>query len=208
MASLSAHITELEAVNRMLSSVGEAPVNSLDSGLGDAAVALQYLRQESRTIQKRGYQVNTLENYTLSKNVSNQFVVPDNTLSVDTVGQSARHNVVLKRSADDTKWLLFDKDTNSETWPNVSTLTVDLVQFIAFNNLTPALQNYILFSAGHAFQKGAMSSQVLWQFTNEDVETALADVEAEEANNEDANVLRQSPSVYAVAFRRNPLFGK
>ena len=39
MASITTRTTELEAVNTMLSSIGEAPVNSLASGFEDAELA-------------------------------------------------------------------------------------------------------------------------------------------------------------------------
>ena len=43
--------TELEAVNIMLSTIGEAPVNNLDSGLVDAETAETILKNVSRDVQ-------------------------------------------------------------------------------------------------------------------------------------------------------------
>ena len=42
--------TELEAVNAMLASIGEAPADSLDDSITDAQLARQLLTQESRGI--------------------------------------------------------------------------------------------------------------------------------------------------------------
>ena len=39
MAVNPGHMTKLDAVNEMLWTIGEAPVSSLDGGLGDAAIA-------------------------------------------------------------------------------------------------------------------------------------------------------------------------
>ena len=47
----NATTTELEAVNIMLSSIGEAPVNSLSSGLVDAELAQTTLHNVSREVQ-------------------------------------------------------------------------------------------------------------------------------------------------------------
>ena len=43
--------TKLEAVNTMLSTIGEAPVNNLSSGLVDAETAETILNNVSRSVQ-------------------------------------------------------------------------------------------------------------------------------------------------------------
>ena len=55
----NATTTELEAVNIMLSSIGEAPVNSLSSGLVDAELAQTTLHNVSREVQAAGWSFNT-----------------------------------------------------------------------------------------------------------------------------------------------------
>jgi hypothetical protein len=54
-------MTELEAINDMLSAIGESPVASLDeaSGVADAQIALQLLRRASRWLQKKGWHWNS-----------------------------------------------------------------------------------------------------------------------------------------------------
>lgn len=218
MATLSGHMTKLEAVNDILASIGEDPVNSLSSGLPDAELAESFLDKESRRIQLKGWHCNTLRDYQISKNASNQFALPDDTLKVDTVNPGTRRrastpvpnkyiNAGMRRSADDTKWVLWDNDNNSETWTNETELTVDLVQFIPFANLTPALQMYIWTSAAHKFQKSVMGSSALHQFTAEDVNLAMADAVNEDLENEDLNVIRDNRHVNNIAFRNNPIAG-
>lgn len=219
MATLAGHLTKLQAVNEILQSIGEDPVNSLSSGLADAAEAERILDQESRRIQLMGWHVNTLEDYVLSKNASNQFALPDNTLKVDTVnprggrktsspGHSSYINAGMRRSGDDTKWVLWDVDNNSETWTNETTLTVDLVQLIEFANLTPALQIYVWTSAAHRFQHGSMGSAALNVFTAEDVARAEAAAVNEDTENEDMNIIRDNAHVRSIAVRNNPSAGR
>lgn len=220
MATLAGHMTKLEAVNDILASIGEDPVNSLSSGLPDAELAEQFLDRESRRIQLKGWHCNTLYEYELTLNASNQFVLPDNTLKVDTINPRGRRNnstpassnyvnATMRRSGDDTKWLMWDADNNSEDWSNggVTTLTVELVQLIEFANLTPALQIYVWTSAAHRFQKSVMGSAALNQFTAEDVAMAEVDAVNEDMENEDLNVIRDNAHVHAIAFRNNPLAG-
>jgi hypothetical protein len=212
-------MTKLEAVNSILASIGESPVNSLASGLPDAELAESFLDRENRRIQLMGWHVNTLYDYELTKNVSNQFVLPDDTLKCDTVNPrgprktstpkpTAYINATMRRSGDDTMWLMWDADNNTETWTNETTLTVELVQFIEFANLTPALQMYVHTSAAHKFQKSTMGSQVLRAFTEEDVTEAEVLAVNEDMENEDLNVIRDNSHVHAIAFRNNPLFGR
>lgn len=216
MAPNEGHMSKLEAVNDMLWTIGESPVQSLSSGLGDAAVAEAILDRVSRQIQLKGWHVNTLRNYELSLNASDQFALPVDTLKADTVNPSggrrtstprpsAYINAVMKRAADDTKWLMFDADNNSETWSDVDTLTVDIVKFLDFANLTPALQIYVWTRAARRFQAGAMGSKVLHQVTIEDEMEAEAQATEEDCENEDLNLIRDNAHVRAIAVRNNPL---
>ena len=112
----------------------------------------------------------------------------------------------MRRSADDTKWLLYDVDNDRETWPSPSTMTVDIIEFIQFAHLSPLLQVYIYKAASHEFQKSAVSSQILWQFTKEDVEESEMNAVQEDAANEDRNMFRDSRSAFEVVYRYNPLY--
>ena len=52
-----AQTTELDAVNIMLNTIGESPVNSLDDGLpvADAAIARSVLREVTIDVQSPGW---------------------------------------------------------------------------------------------------------------------------------------------------------
>lgn len=210
-------MTKLEAVNDMLWSIGELPVQSLASGLGDAEIAEAMLDRVSREVQLKGWQVNTRKGLELTLNADSQFALPVDTLTVDTANPvSGRQtstprtskfvNASMRRSQDDTKWLLYDNDNLSETWTSPTTLTVDIVQFKPFAHLTPALQVYIWTSAAHRFQKGAMGSRVLHAYTEEDVVNAEMQAVQEDSANEDLNMISHNAHVRSVAYRYNPGF--
>jgi hypothetical protein len=214
----AAHLTKLDAVNEMLLSIGETPVQSLGSGLQDASIAESVLDRTNRIIQLKGWHVNTRRNIELTKNASDQFAVGIDTLKIDTVnpsggrqfqtpGSSGYINASLRRSADNTMFLLYDVDNDSETWPNDTTLTVDIVSLIDFAKLTPSLQVYVAASAGRRFQKGAVSSRVLDEFTREDVQTALIDAVQEDMENSDINMLRDNAATRNIVHRYNPNYG-
>lgn len=221
MALLAGHLTKLQAVNDMLGTIGEDPVNSLSSGLPDAELAESILDRVSREIQLEGWHCNTREDVELSINVDDQFALPDNTLKVDTVNPRGPRknrtpsphsyiNVSMRRSSDDTKWLLYDVDNDSETWTDagLNELTVDIVQLLEFANLTPALQMYVWTAASRRFQQNVMGSQALDQFTAEDVASARTKAINEEYENSDDNVIRDNTHVYDIVYRYNPHFGR
>lgn len=209
---LLAHLTELDAVNKILSSIGEDSISQLTDAddLADAALALDKLREKSREIQAQGYGCNTLLREQLSINNDDEFALPVDTLKVDTTYSDAHIQVSMRRNSADDKWILFDNrpGNNSETWSDKSTLYVDRVRYLPFNNLTPALQHHIMYEAGHEFQESSFGSVRLFQFTEQQREEARARVEAEEAENEDNNVLRNSLSAFDAAYRRNYLWGR
>ena len=212
-----AHMTELEAINQMLRSINEQPIQSLTSGQIDAESAEAVLTETSRLIQSEGWHANTRRSVSITKNSDNQFAVAVNVLKVDTVNPdsprrtgspnpSSFYNVGLRRDAADTKWLLYDIDNDSETWSDPDTLTVDIVEFLPFEHLPVALQAYIYHSAGHAFQKAQVGSQVLFEFTREDVDRSEARAVQTDMENEDRNMIRDSRAAREIAYRYNPMY--
>ncbi len=218
MAVNPGHMTKLDAVNEMLWTIGEAPVSSLDGGLGDAAIAEAILDRVNREVQSTGWHVNTLRAWTLSINASNQFALPDDVLKCDTVNHKGGRktdtpipsrfiNAVMRRDAANTKWLMYDMDNHSETWTDETELTVDLVKLLDFANLNPSLQYYIWTKAARRFQQGAMSSVALHKLAERDVEEALVQALQEDFETEDYNMLSDNIAARAIALRNNPLSG-
>lgn len=219
MALMTANLTELDAVNDMLLSIGEAPVNSLATGLADAALAQSILTRTSRKVQLEGWTANTRRGIELSRDANNFISVPVNTLRVDTTSRrpnrkevqpalSGHINVSVRKSSDDTQFLLYDNDNDRETWPNDATLTVDIIQMLAFDDLPPSLQAYISALAGRRFQQTVMASQVLNAFTENDVIEALEMALQDDADTDDDNMTRDNSHVFAVTYRNNSLFGR
>ena len=76
--------TELEAVNTILSAIGEAPVNSLSGTLPiDATQAKNLLTEISREVQAAGWHYNSFYDYTLSRDTDNKIPLADNIMRVD-----------------------------------------------------------------------------------------------------------------------------
>ena len=77
--------TKLEAVNSMLTAIGETPVNTITNATTtDVSIALQVLDNVSREVQQQGWYFNTDLNYKFSPNNSNEIPLATNILRLDT----------------------------------------------------------------------------------------------------------------------------
>jgi hypothetical protein len=175
--------TELMAVNTMLRAIGESPINSLDNtGMVDAVLAQQTLETISRTVQERGWYWNTQENLLLVRTYpDNHLVLPDNCLKVDTVGQDGLYYPVIQRGP-----RLFNKRTNSFVFDK--DLTVDLVEFLPFNEMPQAARTFVAMSAVRKFQEDRVGSETLAKMHSEDEKVAWNALVNAEAETQDANI--------------------
>ena len=76
--------TELDAVNSMLATIGEAPVSTLESSMhADAAMARQTLAQVSKEVQAEGWYFNVETEYPLHPDSGQEIKLPENVAGVD-----------------------------------------------------------------------------------------------------------------------------
>ena len=75
--------SELDAVNSILMSVGESPVNTLETQSPEVAIAQTTLRQITREIQAEGWSFNSEQAVKMIPDVNDQIELGDNILSVD-----------------------------------------------------------------------------------------------------------------------------
>lgn len=187
--------TELEAVNEIIATIGESPINTLEGELpGDAVIARTLLHAVSRETQAPGCYFNTETSYPLVPDALTKEVrVPANTLRCDV---SQAHygcwNVVNRGGR------LYDKDNHTYQFDN--TIYADLVLFLPFTELPEHARRYIIVRAGKRFQDQSVGSQILHQFAQEDEYTARAEFLQAELANSDLN-LKQNPQMAATLRR-------
>lgn len=193
-------MTKLEAVNIMLQGIQETAIQSLDSGLVDAATAERILDDTTSDILEKGWTVNTERELIIVQNVDGKIAVPANWLRIDTSGASEHLDLVPRMDGSDLR--LWDK--KEQTFVIGENVTVHIVYDLDFEELPRAYQTYITYCATEKFQKAILGSIVLDKFAKEQKADAWAAMLDAEAEQEDDNVLRDSPSVRAVALRNNP----
>jgi hypothetical protein len=89
MAEVIGPMTALDAVNEILGSIGEAPIESIadEDALGaDSLTALRYLYAKSRDLQEEGYYFNTENTVTITRDGNDKLPMPADALRVDSEG--------------------------------------------------------------------------------------------------------------------------
>lgn len=184
--------TELEAVNIMLGSIGESPVNMITAGLSEANLAKTVLTQTSRQVQTRGWYFNT-EVMTITPDVTGNLYLPNNTLKADT----GFEHIIVRGNR------LYNRLDNTFVFP--AGFKVGLVLGLDFTDLPEVARNYVTVRAARIFQDRTVGSTSLRGFQQEDEITAKLMLEETEIENGNYNLfdnaelrsmLRRSPSAY------------
>jgi hypothetical protein len=194
-------LTKLDAVNIILQTIGETPVSSLASGLPDAEEAEAKLDSTTLEVLAKGWHQNTEKALSITRNSSNEIIIPNHYLRIDTVEDSQNINVTIREQGGRRK--LFN--LNKHTFKFERDPKCDVIVSIAFEALTFEMQNFIALRAARKFQESVMGSAALDSFAvrqEQEAYTALLDAEAE---NEDLNVLRDSPYLSYATMRYHPL---
>jgi hypothetical protein len=190
--------TEIEAVNIMLASIGEAPVSSIsNTALVDVSIAKSILDETNVSVQSTGIYSNTEFNYPIEATVDGELLIPANCVRIDTVGNSATVDVVQRGSR------LYDREKFS--FPKfVGTYYVEMVLLLPFNELPQHAKRYIVVKAARRFQARYMGSEALGGFTKDDEQEAMSYFTQCEAALEDNNIYHDSYDMYKIVHRGAP----
>lgn len=193
--SLPTPTTELEAVNIMLSIIGESPINSLDNEqIVDAVLARKILSEVMREVQSEGWHFNTEINYPLVPSVGGEINLPKNCINFDLdICRFPRLDVVQRGSR------LYDR--LNHTYSFDQTLYGQMVILLPFDEMPEAARRYCLIRAGRIFQDRTVGSEVLNGFNRLDEARARAILVGSEAENDDLNILSDSWSVSNILWR-------
>ena len=133
--------TELDAVNQILSSVGQAPVTTLNLQNPEVSIALNTLREINKTVQAEGWSFNIERHYKLTADATTfKIEYPSNALSIDTYKYQHfdDYNPVRRGG------FLYDRNEHTYEWKDGSDpreLTCDVVWYWEFSDVPPAISN-------------------------------------------------------------------
>jgi len=179
---LTTPTTELEAVNTILSSIGESPINSLnEQPTHDVVLAINTLKEVSTEVQTEGWNWNTEDDYPLVPNLDNEIVLPTNTVRVHFRDSFNPLDVVLRGQR------LYDRANH--TYKFTETLYATITFLLPFEELPETARRYIVIRAARLFQDRAVGAVSLHDFLLQDEARARAALMAEERMQDRPNIL-------------------
>jgi len=176
--------TEIEAVNTMLATIGESPINSFDEINADIAIARDTLIEISRAVQLEGWHWNTEDNYPLRPDaVTNRIKLSPSCLRVH-FPEPQDKELVVRGS------YVYDRVNHSLLFPVDFSVNVTLTLQLSFEELPEAARRYIIIRASRVFQSRVVGSGTLNSFTERDEAMARATLLAEEHKLDRPNILK------------------
>ena len=188
--------TELEAVNVILSTIGEAPLNSLSGSLPvDGTMAKNVLSEISREVQSSGWHFNTHYKSTLTRDTNNNIPVATNVVRVEldpNLESKGDYDLVqrdgklfnLAKNTD-----VFDKDFKDVTQ----------VLLLPFNEIPEQAKRYITIRSARVFHDRTLGANTLHKFSQEDEKQALSILRNAEARTGDFTIFDTPEQIYTIA---------
>lgn len=182
-------MTELEAVNVLLTTIGEAPVNTLTGNqVTDVTIAKQVLNEVSREVQSQGWHFNTEEGVRLSPALDKRIAIPADTARIDVEGVD-----VVPRNG-----YLFNKTDRTFTFDQP--IEAEIVFFQDFEVLPDVAKRYITVRSARIYADRMINSETIHQMLAKDEQRALIDLKEFEGDTGDYSMM-DSYSVARVLYR-------
>ena len=166
--------TDLSAVNSILGSIGQAPVQSLTFENPEVSFVYNLLMEVSTDVQTEGWAFNTEWNYPLTPNEYKCIVIPENILQMD-VNEMQEVNTydVVRRDGK-----LYNRRDHTFEWDKK--MNVDIVWRFEFNDLPVAFKRYITYrAAGRAAAQLVTNPQLVQLLATQEGQARAACMEYE-----------------------------
>ena len=153
--------TKLDAINQMLSCIGQAPLNTLEGTQSYFTIsALQILEDMSESCQLEGWDFNTDEDYELKPDNNNYIHINNDMLSVK-VATLYKNRYTIRGSK------VYDK--YNHTFKITEPIRAKVIFKLDFEDLPQAAKNYVTISAAYKFIKRELGTKESALYTQEDV---------------------------------------
>ena len=187
--------TELDAINTMLTTIGESPVNSVNASTADTRIAQLILGEVDRATQIKGWNWNTEKEVNLTRNGSNEIVLANNVVRVDVSRQEYPDVEVVQRGN-----RLYDK--KNKTFVFSKNLTGEVVYLLPFADLPEQARYYIVVRSARLFQQRMIGDATGSAFSAEEETTALMALQDSEDETADHNIFNNYDVAKVIAHRR------
>lgn len=187
--------TELDAINTMLTTIGESPVNSVNASTADTRIAQLILGEVDRATQIKGWNWNTEKEVALTRNGSNEIVLASNVVRVDVNRQEYPDVEVVQRGNK-----LYDK--KNKTFTFTKNLKGEVVYLLPFTDLPEQARYYIVVRSARLFQQRMIGDSTGSAFSAEEETTAYMALNDSEDETADHNIFNNYDVAKVIAHRR------
>lgn len=174
--------SELDAVNIILSGIGEAPINAFTDITADVSMARSLLYEVSKDVQLEGFHWNTEDDYPLT---------PDEKGNISLSPALAR--VHFKEPTDRQLTIrgnrVYDRGNHTYTFAADTVLRCTVTLLLPFEELPEAARRYITIKALRVYQERVLGSQTLSAFQQQDEGRARVALMADERKHSAPNIL-------------------
>jgi len=200
--TIQTRTTELEAVNTILSTIGEAPLNTLSGSLPvDGTIAKNVLSEVAREVQSEGFHFNTHYKVTLSRDTDNKIPLATNVVRVelDPNRESKSNYDIVQRDG-----FLYNLAKNTEVFDK-NFENVKVIYLLPFAEIPEQAKRYITIRASRIFHDRTLGANTLHKFTLEDEEKALTILRQAETQTGDYTVFDTPEQAYTIS-RNNRVY--
>lgn len=178
--------TRLEAINTMLSCIGETPVSSLSGQqTADVVVSQQILNEVCRDLMSRQWSWNFLKKQTLSPGVSGKITVPMNWVRVDHPSKD-----YAKRGQ-----FLYNLESETDVFQGPVD-SLEAVILLEWDDMPEPARRYCMIRAGRTLAARMVSSEKAVSFTERDEMQAYMTLREYEAEQADYNIFNNIDVAY------------
>ena len=187
-----------KAINTMLTSIGEQPIQNVDdlAGLSDASIAKDILENVSRAVQSRGWIFNTDLDVVMKPDNNGYITLSDNILRIDTTTRLRDpDNDIVERGRK-----VYDRQKNVNTFDAGVEIKVNVIKELEFHDLPEPAKRYITIRSARIFHDRVVGANELHRFYQEDEMQAWSVLLEYEGDTADYNIFDNS-DVYRVVDR-------
>ena len=187
--------SELEAINTILSTIGEAPLNTLIGSLPvDGTIAKNVLSEVSREVQSQGWHFNTHYKVTLSRDTNNKIPLATNIVRVEIDPRrysKVSYDIVQRNNE------LYNLAKNEDTFDtNFKDATV--VYLLPFDEIPEQAKRYITIRSARIFHDRTLGANTIHKFSQEDEAKSLSILKQAESHTGDYSIFDSPEQAYTI----------
>ena len=192
--TVTTRTTELEAVNTILSTIGEAPLNTLTGSLPvDGTTAKNVLSEINREVQSAGWHFNSHYKVDLSRDADNKIPIGTDVLRVELNSKYSKTSYDVAQRDN----FLYNLAKNEETFDQDFTDNT-IVYLLDFSKIPEQAKRYITIRSARVFHDRTLGANTLHKFSSEDEARALSVLRQAEAHTGDYNIFDSKLQAYTV----------